>query len=1096
MHTNSPFAIHNSQFLHDRVQQAAYALIDEEEKKSVHLKIGRLLQKNSPDEALEERIFTIVEHLNKGIELIENQSEKNEIARLNLIAGKKAKSSLAYQEANKYLSIALDLLPKTAWQTDYSLMLSIHLERAESEYLNTHFDETLQLFEIITANATGKLEQIKITDLVITLYTNLGDMAQAVKYGRQAVALLGIHFPEDIVLIKQSVTEKMSVIQKKLHPNAVKTLLKLPEMTHPEKKALMNILVKCVPPAYQTQPDLVSLIIITMVETSLEYGNAVSSSYGYDMYAILVGAVFEDYELSYNLGEVAMTLLADFNDTALNGAVYFVFANFVSHWKKPLKDSLVLFKKGFKGSIEGGDYIHTGYCASRFLVYSLLQGNNLEVIADEAVKYVDFLVNKKDLTCSQVSLLTLQMIRCLKGETETVTSFDGRNFTEKDFEKTFRDNFFSLSHYYLFKLMIYYLFEDDLNALQIIPLADAVMHGAVGSMIEVEYNFYNSLLITRIFLVEDEKTQIKNLERLKNNQQKMKIWADSCPANYLHKHLLIEAEMARLTHQDLEAMNLYDQAIESARENGFIQNKALANELAAKFWLSLGKYKFTQTYLKDAHYTYQQCGAIAKVTDLEEKYPHFLTQQTSHPFQTESSILATTRMASTQCASTWLDLDSVIKASQTISEEIALNRLLKRMMHIVIENAGAEKGFLLLPQQDNWFIEAEGLIDSTKVTVLQSIALERSEQVSANIIHYVVRTQKNVVLHDATQESHFIRDPYVVKHRPKSILCTPLLNQGSLTGILYLENNLMTGAFTADRLETLNVLSSQIAVSIENSLLYKNLEKKVAERTQELSKALEHLKTTQAQLVESEKMASLGGLVAGVAHEINTPIGIGVTAATTLANQTKKTVTAYDNKQLKGSALKAYFDTAFQGSQLISNNLERAAKLIQSFKQVAVDQSRLEKRSFALKQYIQETLINLKPHLKKKQHQVIVNEDERIEINSYPGAFSQIITNLVMNSLNHAYSKGEAGHLIFELKLESEHLIVKYSDDGCGIPSAHLKKLFEPFFTTARAKGGTGLGLHIVYNIVTQKLHGTISVESEVGVGSTFIIKLPLSTAD
>jgi len=980
MHTNSPFeakvfslknfsleTIHNSLFLHDRVQQAAYALIDEEEKKSVHLKIGRLLQKNSPDEALEERIFTIVEHMNKGIELIENQSEKNEIARLNLIAGKKAKSSLAYQEANKYLNIALDLLPETAWNTDYSLMLLIHLEMAESEYLNMHFDETLRLFEVITANATSKLDQIKITDLVITLYTNLGDMARAVEYGRKAVAILGIHFPEDIVLIKQSVTAKMSAIQEQLHKNAVEKLLKLPEMTHPEKKALMNILVKCVPPAYQTQPDLVSLIITTMVETSLEYGNAVSSSYGYDMYAILVGTVFEDYDLSYSLGEVAMTLLAEFNDTALKGAVYFVFANFVSHWKKPLKNSLVLFKEGFKGSIEGGDYIHTGYCASRFLVYSLLQGNNLEGIANEAVKYVDFLVNKKDLTCSQVSLLTLQVIRCLKGETKTVTCFDGSNFTEKDFEKTFRDNFFSLSHYYAFKLMIYYWFDDLENALQIILLAEKVMHGAVGSTIEAEYNFYHSLLLTRLSTMDknDKKTQIRNIERLKNNQRKMKIWADSCPANYLHKYLLIEAEMTRLAGKKLEAMNLYDQAIESATENGFLQNQALANELAAKFWLNLGKYKFTQAYLKDAHYAYQQWGAITKVADLEENYPQFLAKNTPHPFQTESTILVT-RMASTSTQSAWLDLNSVIKASQTISEEIALNQLLKRMMHIVIENAGAEKGFLLLPQKGNWFIEAEVLMDSTKVTVLQSIALEESEQVSANIIHYVIRTQKNVVLHDATQESHFIRDPYVVKHRPKSILCAPLLNQGFLTGILYLENNLMTGAFTADRLEMLNLLSSQIAVSIENSLLYNNLEQNVVERTQELSKALEHLKATQAQLVESEKMASLGGLVAGVAHEINTPIGIGVTAASTLANKTKKTVTAYDNKQLKGSALKTYFDTALQGSQLISNNLERAAKLIQSFKQVAVDQSRLEKRSFALKQYIQETLLNLKPHLKKR----------------------------------------------------------------------------------------------------------------------------------
>jgi len=498
--------------------------------------------------------------------------------------------------------------------------------------------------------------------------------------------------------------------------------------------------------------------------------------------------------------------------------------------------------------------------------------------------------------------------------------------------------------------------------------------------------------------------------------------------------------------------------------------------------------------------------------------------------------------------------------------------------------------------------------------------------VAANIIHYVARTFDNVVLHDATLDGNFTRDAYIIKQRPKSVLAMQLLNQGKLTGILYLENNLTTGAFTPARLEVLNLLSSQIAISIENSLLYNNLEQKVAERThdlaerikeinclysisnlageigisikeilqgtlesippawqypsitaakivvegqefktanfqntawlqnsnivikgqkigsvevcyleekpegdkgpfmqeeinlintiatqlgriienkqaeealakrtQELSTALEHLKTTQRQLVESEKMASLGGLVAGVAHEINTPIGIGVTAASTLADRTTEAATAYDNKQLKGSALKAYFNLAQSSSNLVLNNLNRAADLIQSFKQVAVDQSNLEKRSFAVKKYIKDTLISLKPHLKKTPHQITVNGDEQIEINSYPGAFSQIMTNLVMNSLRHAYPTGEAGNLLFKLlKLDSEHLIVEYSDDGCGILPENRDKIFEPFFTTARAQGGTGLGLHIVFNLVTQKLQGTIEVQSEIGVGTTFILNLPL----
>lgn len=273
-------------------------------------------------------------------------------------------------------------------------------------------------------------------------------------------------------------------------------------------------------------------------------------------------------------------------------------------------------------------------------------------------------------------------------------------------------------------------------------------------------------------------------------------------------------------------------------------------------------------------------------------------------------------------------------------------------------------------------------------------------------------------------------------------------------------------------------------------------ERESRQRAVELAQTLENLEMTQAHLIESEKMASLGGLVAGVAHEINTPIGIGVTAASTLADHTEKAVAAYESKQLKGSALTTYFDIALRSSRLILNNLDRVSELVQSFKQTAVDQTHLEQRRFEVKKYLQDTLLTLMPHLKKTPHHILVSGDEQLEINSYPGALSQVITNLIMNSLRHAYPEDKAGTLRFDIT-EDNHLVkIVYSDDGCGIPAQHLGKIFEPFFTTARAQGGTGLGLHIVYNLVTQKLQGTIQVQSEIGVGTTFILRLPLTVQE
>lgn len=272
----------------------------------------------------------------------------------------------------------------------------------------------------------------------------------------------------------------------------------------------------------------------------------------------------------------------------------------------------------------------------------------------------------------------------------------------------------------------------------------------------------------------------------------------------------------------------------------------------------------------------------------------------------------------------------------------------------------------------------------------------------------------------------------------------------------------------------------------------RTLEREVAERTRELSQTLENLKNTQHQLVEAEKMAALGGLVAGVAHEINTPVGIGVTAASLLEDKTAAFRQTYQSGQMKRADLEKYLDTAGQSSGMILRNLNRAAELIQSFKQVAVDQSSEERRSFAVKAYLEEVLLSLRPKLKKTQHSIVINGDDSLTLNSYPGAFSQIVTNLVMNSLVHAYGPEEAGRLTFDFKQTNGRFSFEYSDDGRGIPKESLSKIFDPFYTTKRGQGGSGLGLHIIYNLVTQKLGGIIRCESEAGQGTRFVIEMPI----
>jgi signal transduction histidine kinase len=262
-------------------------------------------------------------------------------------------------------------------------------------------------------------------------------------------------------------------------------------------------------------------------------------------------------------------------------------------------------------------------------------------------------------------------------------------------------------------------------------------------------------------------------------------------------------------------------------------------------------------------------------------------------------------------------------------------------------------------------------------------------------------------------------------------------------------------------------------------------------RSQELSQALENLQATQKQLVETEKMAALGNLVAGIAHEINTPIGTSITVASTLADETKLFLAQFQNGQLKRSILNHYLDVALESSELIFNNLYRAGELVQSFKQVAVDQTSQEQRNFPIKQYLEDIIISLTPQFKRTNHTIVVQGDDTIFINSYPGALAQVITNLILNSLAHAYQRENSGKILVEVLQQEDEIQINYSDDGCGIPQENLSKIFDPFFTTARDRGGSGLGLHLVYNLVVQQLRGKIEVESEVNVKTLFRISLP-----
>ena len=1090
-------------FLHDRVQQAAYSLIEEKKRPEVHLKIGREMLKRISEEELEEHIFNIVDQLNLSSELMTDEKEREKLAQLNLLAGKKAKLSAAYEPAFEYLKSGIRMLQENCWQAQYGLTLSLHEEGVESAFLCGDYEKMGDLAEIALQHAKILLDQIKVYEVKIQAYTAQHKLLDAVKTGLHVLKRLGITFPQKPTKLNVLVTylkTKFTLLGKQ-----PESLINLPEMTDVYKLAVMRIAPSMGISLYFAAPKLFLFLNLLGVNLSVKYGNAPESSVLYATYGLFLCGGVGDIKRGFEFGKLGLRLSKKLSAKPSEAKVPFSFNAFIRHWKKHIRETLEPFEAAFQKGLEMGDLEYAAFSALYYSHYSYYAGVELPKLNQKISKYNDAIKKLAQEIIISHNRGISYTIKSLMGQHEISTTINsGQKRILKIYQKENNRNGICILH--LDKLILCYLFHKYDQAIENAAITEKHLIALMSQMSIPVFHFYDSLAQLVVFTESQKTTQKRILKKVAKNQKKMKKWAYHAPMNYLHKWQLVEAERARVFEKDEKAIGFYEQAIAGAKENQYLQEEALANELAAIFYLKKGETDTARKYMTEARYCYDHWGAKAKVDHLDQNYPELLADVSAKMSQASTHDKdrkpghATTITTGNQLKGEQLDLTSVMKASQVISGEIQIEKLLSRMMQIIIENAGAEKGCLILKSDGGFRIEAEGHIHQEKVQVLQSIPLEDSPEVPVTIIQYVARVKENLVLEDAAHEGKFTTDPYIMQHQPKSLLCAPLIHRNNLSGIIYLENNLATGAFTPERLEVLPLLCSQAAISLENANLYKQqqdyagtLEKTVEERTQELKQSLDTIQRTQKQLVQSEKMAAIGGLVAGVAHEINTPIGIAVSAASHLEDKTGEFVKKVESKKLKRSQLDSYAKTASDSSNLILKNLSGAVKIVQGFKQVAVDQTSGERREFKLKAYIEDVLLSLKPKLKKTQHKVTVNCPEELTLDSFPGAFSQIISNLVMNSLIHGFEGVDAGGITFDAAEDKGTVILTYRDNGKGMNEKDLAKVFDPFFTTKRSQGGSGLGMHIVHNLVTQTLGGAISCESTPQKGIMVGIKIPVA---
>lgn len=826
-------------FLHDRVQQAAYALIPAENKRTLHLKIGWLLLKHSDAEQREEHLFDIANHLNTGGELISASQEKAELARLNLQAGRKAKSSTAYQTALNYFKTGITYLLADCWASQYELAFALHLQRAECEYLCGNFEESENAFDWLLEQAATDLEKAEIYNMRVIQYENMSRFGDAIESGMAGLKLFGMVFPESEPEKKQAFEAEMRLIEERLGKRKIKDLIRLPVMADPRMKMNMKLLMTVWAPAYIAgDPYLPLLISARMVYLSLLHGNTEESAYAYVIHGVTVGPGLGDYRSGYEYGKLALAVNEKFRDPRYRAKVQHMFSCFVNFWRQPLASCFPYSREAFRSGLESGDFAYATYGVFHESWYGLLCGKNLQQFQEHYQSNLDFLRQIKNYSFVDAQQIILHWGLNLQGRTRNPLSLSSDAFDEQNYLQTYRGADFFETFYYVVKLSVLYLAGDYREAEKAAQKAEAVVQSLFGTIWSTLLAFYQALTLAALYDGLPKKERPGARAKLAALQSKMKHWADNSPQNFQHQYLLISAETARIEGRAADALELYEQALRSAAESDFMLHQALVNELYGKFWLERGNEKIARLYLCEAYKLYRGYGAEGKAEHLKTAHSGLINPETRAPraeLPRPSPGISAAALDSPPKApgleiGEALDLTAVMKAAQLISGEIILPRLIEKLMRLVIGNAGAQKGILVLEKNGELIIEAEGRAAEREETLFPGLPVDSGDSLSPAMIRYVKRTGESLVLADAAADPRFAGDGYVLKHNPKSILCLPILNQGKLGGILYLENNLTREAFTPERIKVAQLLASQAAISLENARLYEEMKRENSER--------------------------------------------------------------------------------------------------------------------------------------------------------------------------------------------------------------------------------------------------------------------------
>ncbi|PRP90926.1 Serine/threonine-protein kinase PknB [Enhygromyxa salina] len=885
-------------FSHDRVQQAAYSLINDERRAATHLQIGRMLLAHAGDQPRGDQLFEIANHLNIGASLITDPAQRFTLARLDLAAARRAKRSTAYAVALEYsrCGAAIELEPgPDADRLSFDLRCQI----AECTYLTGAFADAQVLFDQLIEEAPSELDRSAVYTLVLCMYQVAGRYAEAVDVGAEALARFGVTLPATDAETEAAISTLLAELDRRLEGREIAALLDAPRMADPVQRAILGLLVSIIPCAYIGRSSMFPYLTLKGVSLSLTHGNSEDSCYVYSAYGVMLVGIFGQMPRGFAFSEMSVRLNERFGDAKLRGTLLHLHGDHVYFWCRHIRTGLPLLETAFQACIDVGDLVYASFLAFETVWQRFECGDPLPEVRQHAERFLAFAAESKNEAVYETIRLEQQFFASLAGTTRPGTLLDDATFEAEACLRRVTEASFGcgIAFYHIIHVILLVMNGQPQAAL---VEAEAVRGelGAIMAMpIEATFYMFEALAIAADARTREPADRTAALARLQEHLDRLALWAQHCPENFEHKHLLVRAEVARLADDPLAAEAFYDDAINSAQRHGFVQYEALANERCGHFYLERERLRIAALYLRAAQDGYAQWGAHAKVDQLDREMSKLPTSAASVArIDGEAVSISTTgstaRSTATSSASSWaFDLSTVLRLGQALAGEIELEPLLNRLMRIVLQNAGGTSCALVLERDGVLEVAASCTADPDAVQIHLRTPLAERPELPATVVLHVARTRESLVLADASEDSRFGFDPALADQPGRSILCLALVHRRRLSGVLYIEHTLVCDAFDRGRVELLEMLCSHAVTAVENALLYRNvldmsaaqartnelLEQEVELRTISLREANERLSAElqereRAERVRAELNEKVIRMQEAMLEELSTPL--------------------------------------------------------------------------------------------------------------------------------------------------------------------------------------------------------------------------------